>query len=92
MTTNTVPLQISGNFGVVSWQSVYESFNNPDLASYDFETLRQSMLNYLQQYNPENFNDYTNSSEYVALVDLIAFLYEPHQAYNLLSYQVLLPQ
>jgi hypothetical protein len=70
----TTALQTTTNFGVQDWQSVYEAFNNPDLASYDFETLRQSMLNYLQKYNPENYNDYINSSEYVALVDLIAYM------------------
>jgi len=74
MSTNSAPLQTTGNFGVVDWTAVYQAFNNPDLASYDFETLRQSMLNYLQAYNPENFNDYTNSSEYVALIDLIAYM------------------
>ena len=72
MTTTT--LQTTTNFGIQNWQAIYEAFNNPDLASYDFETLRQSMLNYLQKYNPENYNDYINSSEYVALVDLIAYM------------------
>lgn len=70
----TTPLQVTTNFGVQNWQAVYEAFNNPDLASYDFETLRQAMLTYLQAYNPENYNDYINSSEYVALIDLIAYM------------------
>lgn len=73
MPTNT-SLQTTTNFGIQNWTAIYQAFNNPDLASYDFETLRQSMLNYLQQYNPENFNDYINSSEYIALVDLIAYM------------------
>ena len=67
-------LQQTGNFGVQNWQAVYQQFSTPDLASYDFETLRQSMINYLQLNNPENYNDYINSSEYVALVDLIAYM------------------
>src|ERR1035441_4270555 len=74
MSTNSTSLQTSGNFGIVDWKAIYQTFNNPDLASFDFETLRQSMLNYLQKYNPENYNDYINSSEYVALIDLIAFV------------------
>ncbi len=68
------PLQVTTNFGVQDWREIYTLFSDPDLASYDFETLRQSMMNYLQLYNPENFNDYIQSSEYVALVDLIAFM------------------
>ena len=68
------PLQQTTNFGVQNWQNTYQALVNPDLASYDFSTLRQSMINYLQTYNPENFNDYIQSSEYVALIDLIAFM------------------
>ena len=32
------------------------------------------MINYLRQNYPEDFNDYIESSEYLALIDLIAFL------------------
>ena len=74
MATSSTALQQTTNFGIQNWQAFYQAFNNPDLASYDFETLRQSMINYLQQYNPENFNDYTSSSEYMALVDIIAYM------------------
>ena len=32
------------------------------------------MINYLRQNYPEDFNDYIESTEYLALIDLIAFL------------------
>ena len=32
------------------------------------------MINYLRTNYPEDFNDYIESSEYLALIDLIAFL------------------
>jgi len=32
------------------------------------------MIDYLRNYYPEDFNDYIQSSEYIALIDLIAFL------------------
>ena len=32
------------------------------------------MLDYLKLYYPEDFNDYTESSEYIALIDLIAYM------------------
>jgi hypothetical protein len=32
------------------------------------------MIDYLRTYYPEDFNDFTESSEYIALIDLIAFL------------------
>lgn len=56
------------------WKTVYQSFKEADFQSYDFETLRKSMIDYLRVNYPEDFNDFTESSEYVALIDLIAFL------------------
>jgi len=56
------------------WTQVYQTFKQADFQSYDFETLRKTMIDYLRTYYPEDFNDFTESSEYVALIDLIAFL------------------
>lgn len=56
------------------WTKIYQTFREADFQSFDFETLRKSMIEYLRTYYPEDFNDYTESSEYVALIDLIAFL------------------
>lgn len=56
------------------WKKIYQSFQNADFQSYDFETLRKSMIDYIKTYYPEDFNDFLESSEYVALIDLIAFL------------------
>ena len=56
------------------WQKIYETFREADFTSYDFQTLRKSMIDYLRLYYPEDFNDYTESSEYIALIDLIAFM------------------
>lgn len=56
------------------WTKIYESFRNADFQSYDFQTLRKSMIDYLKLYYPEDFNDFVESSEYIALIDLIAFM------------------
>ena len=56
------------------WKKIYQSFRNADFKSYDFETLRRTMITYLRENYPEDFNDYIDSSEYIALIDLIAFL------------------
>ena len=56
------------------WTKIYQTFRNADFKSYDFETLRRTMINYLRENYPEEFNDYVDSSEFIALVDLIAFL------------------
>ena len=56
------------------WKKVYQTFRQADFQSYDFETLRKSMIDYLKLYLYEDFNDFIESSEYIALIDLIAFL------------------
>jgi hypothetical protein len=56
------------------WKTVYQTFREADFQSYDFETLRKSMIDYIRTYYPEDFNDFIESSEFVALIDLVAFL------------------
>ena len=63
-----------GLLAAEDWQKVYQSFREADFQSYDFATLRKSMIDYLQLYYPEDFNDFVESSEYIALIDLIAFM------------------
>jgi hypothetical protein len=56
------------------WTKIYQTFQSADFSSYDFETLRKTMVDYLRTNYPEDFNDFTDSSEYIALIDLIAFM------------------
>ena len=56
------------------WTKIYQSFNNAEFKSYDFDTLRRTMISYLRKNYPEDFNDYIESSEYLSLIDLVAFL------------------
>lgn len=56
------------------WKKIYQSFKYADFQSYDFDNLRRTMINYIRENYPEDFNDYIESSEYLALIDLIAFL------------------
>ena len=56
------------------WKRIYQTFRTADFQSYDFENLRRVMISYIRENYPEDFNDYIESSEYLALIDLIAFL------------------
>lgn len=56
------------------WKRIYQSYRNADFQSYDFENLRRTMIDYIRQNYPEDFNDYIESSEFLALIDLIAFV------------------
>ena len=61
-------------FGVEDWKRLYQTYREADFQSYDFETLRKSFVDYLRLYYPETFNDYIESSEFIALLDVIAFM------------------
>lgn len=56
------------------WKKIYQSFKNADFKSYDFDSLRRTMITYLRENYPEDFNDYIESSEFLSLIDLISFL------------------
>ena len=64
----------SAIFGTNDWKAIYQTFREADFRSYDYETLRKSFIDYLRFYYPETFNDYIESSEFIALLDVIAFM------------------
>lgn len=61
-------------FGVNDWKAIYQTFREVDFRSYDYETLRKSFIDYLRVYYPETYNDYIESSEFIALLDVMAFM------------------
>jgi hypothetical protein len=64
----------SGLFGANDWKQIYQTFREADFKSYDYETLRKSFIDYLRLYYPETFNDYIESSEFIALLDVMAYM------------------
>ena len=61
-------------FGVEDWKKIYQTYQEANFQSYDFETLRKTFVDYLRIYYPETFNDYIESSEFIALLDVMAFM------------------
>jgi hypothetical protein len=61
-------------FGVEDWKRIYQTYREADFQSYDFETLRKSFVDYIRLYYPESFNDYIESSEFIAILDVMAFM------------------
>jgi hypothetical protein len=70
----TIPATNSKLLVTEDWKKIYQSYQNAEFQSYDFDTLRRILISYLQENFPEDFNDFIESSEYIALVDLIAYL------------------
>ena len=64
----------SSIFGVNDWKSIYKNYSQADFQSYDYDTLRKTFVDYLRTYYPETFNDYIESSEYIALLDVMAYM------------------
>lgn len=64
----------SSLFGVQDWKRLYQSFTDANLSAYDYESLRNSFIEYIRLTNGETFNDFVESSEFVALLDVIAFM------------------
>ena len=56
------------------WRKIYTSFQQADFKSYDFETIRRTMVAYLRENYPDDFNDYIESSEFVAIIELLAYM------------------
>jgi hypothetical protein len=59
-----------------SWKKVYEAFQQVNFAAWDFETVKQSLLDYLKLYFPEDFNDFIESSELIMNLEMFAYSVE----------------
>jgi hypothetical protein len=58
------------------WKKIYETFINVNFISYDFETIKQSLIEYVKINYSEDFNDFIESSEFIAIIDILAWLGE----------------
>lgn len=64
----------SNLFAAEDWKVVYEAFRKIDLQSYDFDTLRDAMINHLRTTYPDNFNDWIGNQEFIFILDTLCFL------------------
>ena len=65
-----------------NWERAYDAFQQVNFKAWDFDSIKQSMLDYMKLYYPEDFNDYIESSDLVAIIELFAYLGE------LLAYRI----
>lgn len=63
----------SNLFAAEDFTVLYDSFANSNFKAYDFDTIRAAMINYVQKTYPEEYNDWIQSSEFVANLDLVAW-------------------
>ena len=75
-------MTIRNNYAAESWDKVYSAFTQINFTSYDYDTIKESLLQYLKIYHAEHFNDFIESSELIAILELFAYVAE------LLAYRV----
>jgi len=64
----------SNLFAAEDWAAIYKSFSDVDFRQYDFDGLRTALIDYVRAHFPESFNDWIQSSEFVATIELLAYL------------------
>jgi hypothetical protein len=64
----------SNLFAAEDYKKIFKAYSFIDYTAYDFDTLKQALINYIKVYYPEDFNDYIESSEFIAIIELIAYL------------------
>lgn len=64
----------SNLYAAEDWKQIYESFYKINLTAFDFDTIRESMVNYLRLAYPDSFNDWIENDEFIFILDTIAML------------------
>lgn len=59
-----------------NWERVYEAFEQVNFTSFDYNTIKQSLVDYIRIYYPEFFNDFIESSEMIMMLELFATVAE----------------
>ena len=65
-------------YAAETWDRVYKAFEEVNFTAYDYDSVKQSLLDYLKLNYPENFNDYIESSQIIALIEVFAYVAEQH--------------
>jgi hypothetical protein len=61
-------------FASKDWLVLYQAFTTVNFNASDPASINQSLRDYLSANYPEDFNDWIESSEFVAIIDLLAWL------------------
>jgi hypothetical protein len=58
------------------WERAYDAFQQINFSAWDFNSIKESLLDYLKLYYPEDFNDFTENSDMIAVLELFAYIAE----------------
>lgn len=69
-------MTIINTYSAESWDKIYSAFSQINFTSYSYDTVKESLLQYLQIYYSESFNDMIESSELIAILEMFAYAAE----------------
>ena len=67
-------LRQSELFAGSDWRVIYRAFTSVNFNASDPPSINRALRSYIQTNYPENFNDWIESSEFVAIIDLLSWL------------------
>lgn len=59
-----------------NWEKAYEAFQQINFSAWDYNSVKESLLDYLKLYYPEDFNDFTENGDLIAVLELFAYVAE----------------
>lgn len=59
-----------------AWEKTYEAFQQVNFSAFDYNTVKQSLIDYIRFYFPEQFNDFIESSEMISIIESFAYISE----------------
>lgn len=66
---------VSNNYAE-SWTTVYQAFQQINFSAWDYNTIKQSLVDYLKLYHSEDFNDFIETAELVMIIELFSYVGE----------------
>ena len=69
-------MAVTSLYAAETWDKVYQAFDKINFVSFDYESVKESLIQYMKLYYAELFNDYIETSELIAVIDAFAVVAE----------------
>ena len=65
-----------------NWERAYEAYQQVNFSAWDFNSIKESLIDYLKLYYPEDFNDFSENSDLITILELFAYISEQYAYRN----------
>lgn len=69
-------MAVTSLYAAETWDKVYQAFDKINFVSFDYESVKESLIQYMKLYYAEQFNDFIETSELIAVIDAFAVVAE----------------